>query len=124
MLVLLVLVLARDQLARTRGRLPVDLAQAVADAVLAHLVEIGALAAAALEVRTDHARGLFCRQPGDARQRREVGGHAHPLRPACDAPLPPQSPPRPRAQPHAPEPAPATPGRPTGVTETPPPVSA
>src|SRR3546814_12353276 len=41
LLVLLVLVLARDQLARTRGRLPVDLAQAVADAVLAHLVEIG-----------------------------------------------------------------------------------
>src|SRR3546814_12818771 len=48
-------------------------------------------AAAALEVRTDHARGLFCRQQGEARQRREVGEHAHRLRHACDARLPPQS---------------------------------
>jgi hypothetical protein len=36
-----------------RGRLPVDLAQAVADPVVAHLVEVGAFAAAALQVRAD-----------------------------------------------------------------------
>lgn len=57
LLVLLVLVLARDQLARTRGGLPVQLAQAVADAVLAHLVEVGAFTTAALHVCTDQPRG-------------------------------------------------------------------
>src|SRR3546814_12077168 len=100
LLVLLVLVLARDQLARARGRLPVDLAQAVADAVLAHLVDIGALAAAALDVRTDHARGLFCRQQGEARQRRDVGEHAPRLRHAGPPPLPTPSPRRPPAPLH------------------------
>src|SRR3546814_8273754 len=54
--------------------------------------DVGSSDLAALEVRTDHVRGLFCRQQGEARQRREVGEHAHRLRHACDARLPPQSP--------------------------------
>ncbi|MNN50663.1 hypothetical protein D3C81_1652590 [compost metagenome] len=53
LLVLFVLVLARDQLARACGGFPVDLAQAVADAVFAHLMEIRAFATAALEMCAD-----------------------------------------------------------------------
>src|SRR5690606_17138796 len=101
LLVLLVLVFARDQLARAWSRLPVDLAQAVADAVLAHPVEVGALAAAALDVRADDARGLLGRQQGEARQRREVREHAHRLRHAGNARLSPQPPRRQQAQLHA-----------------------
>ena len=118
LLVLLVLVLARDQLARTRGRLPVDLAQAVANAILAHLVEVGAFAAAALDVRADHARSLFRGQQREPRQRCEIGEHPYPLRHAGDPRLPPQAQRRRQAQLHAVETEITARVRTQAVTET------
>jgi hypothetical protein len=101
LLVLLVLVLARDQPSRARRRFPVDLAQAVADAVLAHLVEIGAFAASAAQVRADQTRGLVRAEHRELRQRREVREHAYGLRISGHARLPPQPQRRMQPQLHA-----------------------
>ena len=54
LLVAFVLVAARDQPAGALAGLPVDLPQAVAEAVVAQLVELGALAAAALQFPLAH----------------------------------------------------------------------
>src|SRR6185437_537055 len=92
---------ARDQLAGAGGGLPVELAQAVADAVLAHLVEVGAFATAALHMCTDQSRGLVGTEQRKSGEWHEVGIDPHLQRRWQRALLPPQPPWRADAQLHA-----------------------
>ena len=100
LLVAFLAVVARDQLARALARLPVDLAQAVALAVLAQLVELGAIAAAPAQVRAEHAAGLVGADQRQARERREVGIDLDRRRGRDRAPLRPQAQRRVQAQLH------------------------
>jgi hypothetical protein len=71
-LVVLGFVLAADQLALAARRLPVDLADRIAGAVLAQLVELEALAAKPLALDPDVAGARGLDQLVEARGRREI----------------------------------------------------
>jgi hypothetical protein len=77
MLVALVLVLARDRALHPRGRLPVDLAQAVTRPVLAQLVELQTLAAAAATANPECPDPVLGRQQLVAHRGSEVRVRAH-----------------------------------------------
>jgi len=73
LLVTLVLVFARDQLAVARGRLPVDPGERVAVAVLAQLVEVETLAAPLALAHTEQAQAVVGREQHVVRDPGEIG---------------------------------------------------